>query len=165
MPAELKQLASIKIPNATIEYYDIFASNAFDIRNQMDLLGPVDSRGHKCVAATRWSIHWNWPGRGKPICILSKATVSYDIKVILPRWNPLGNVRPELIESWTTFIHKVVQHEQGHVEFVVVEIPAILDVIRNSSCESADEEASKILEEINHNNLQYDFGNGVIIFP
>jgi predicted secreted Zn-dependent protease len=84
-------------PSATVLCYDIIGSTAEDLRAQMDFLGPIDDNGQRYDALTRWHIRWWWPGFGQSPCELNNATVSYEIKVIFPRWIQLKDASPRLI--------------------------------------------------------------------
>jgi len=155
-PATLTAAASVRIPNATITYYDITGSSLDELRTQLDLLGPVGSDGFKGDATTRWFVRWNWPGYGESSCNLHQAIVSYEIEVILPRWSPPDNVPTDLVIKWTAYVYALIEHEKGHVEYVVDRHPTVFDAIKNATCETADAEAAKALQAIRQHDIDYD---------
>ena len=156
IPTSLTPMASLQIPNATITYYDIQGSKIAELRAQLDLLGPVDYDGYKSDATTKWFIFWNWPGYGNRDCHLSQATISYEIEVILPRWNPPENIEAEVIDRWAAYIQALVEHENGHVEYVVNHSSAVLDAIKSATCETAELAANGVLRSIRQHDIEYD---------
>jgi predicted secreted Zn-dependent protease len=148
--------SSLDIPHATIVYYDIAGSTAEGLRSQMDAFGPVGYDGYKGDATTLWSIRWNWPGFGQEVCDLQQAVVSYTIDVILPRWQPPDGVKPALLDQWGAYISALVDHEKGHVDYVVDQIPRIVAAIQHATCRTADAAADGILQDIREHDVQYD---------
>ena len=155
-PATQTEVAPDRIPNATITYYDITGSSADELRTELDRFGPIGYDGYKGDATTQWFIRWNWPGYGESSCDLSQATVSYEIEVILPRWSPPDNVQPDLVTQWTAYLHALIEHEKGHVEYVVDRHATVLAAIKNATCESADEAAARALQAIRQHDIEYD---------
>jgi [ribosomal protein S5]-alanine N-acetyltransferase len=136
-------LASIQIPDATIIYYDIDGASAEELRTQLSLLGPVGVDGYKGDATTRWFIHWDWPGYGTSDCEVAQAQISYEIEVVLPRWKMTAKADPGLVSQWAIYMEALIEHEKGHVEYVVPHSASVLDAIRHADCETPEEEANK----------------------
>ncbi len=149
-------MGQISIPHATIQYYDIFGSTESELRAQLDAKGPVDPSGYKGDALTRWSYNWSWLGFGTDACDLSTAAVSYQITVTLPRWNPPANAPPALVAKWINYVHALVTHETGHVEFAAAQQPVILAAIQNAKCATANAAAQAVLQRIRQHDIEYD---------
>ena len=79
-------------PEGTVLYYDIVGLTADDLRAQMDEIGPIGPDDYKSDAFTLWSIKWGWPP-----CQVDKATASYEIMVLFPRWKPPKGASVQLI--------------------------------------------------------------------
>jgi len=150
------QVEEIVIPHATITYYDIFGSTESELRAQLDVLGPVDYQGYKGDANTKWFIGWNWPGYGSSSCDLSQASVSYEIEVTLPRWQPPAEASPALVAKWAAYIHALAEHEKGHVDNIVNSYPTVADAIMQATCDTADAAASAALDPIRQRDADYD---------
>ena len=149
-------LGQLSIPHATIQYYDVFGSTESELRAQLDAKGPVDPSGYKGDALTRWSYNWSWFGFGTDVCDLSTATVSYQIAVTLPHWNPPANAPPALVAKWVNYIHALVVHETGHVEFAAAQQSVILAAIQNATCATANAAAQAVLQRIRRHDIEYD---------
>ncbi len=149
-------ISTLSIPNATIEWYDIYGSTSAELRQQVDTYGPLDDNGERWEALTHWRIHWNWPGYGKANCDLSAATVRYENTVTLPRWNPPPEASARLIERWNAYLPALARHEQHHVEIVVEHYQEVLTAIQAADCLSADAAAMAAFEEIRRLQNEYD---------
>jgi predicted secreted Zn-dependent protease len=146
----------VEISNANIIYYDISGSTEAELRTQLDTLGPVGYDGYKGDATTEWFIHWNWPGYGSSSCDLSAAEISYDIKVIFPRWIPDENASPDLVAKWANYTKLLAEHEKGHVDSVLKNFPSVVDAIKGATCETADAVGTELLQQIRQLDIDYD---------
>jgi predicted secreted Zn-dependent protease len=146
----------VDIPNANVIYYDISGSTEDELRAQLNTLGPVGYDGYKGDAATEWFIRWNWPGYGTSSCDLSAAEISYDIKVIFPRWTPNENSSPELISKWASYTKLLAEHEKGHVDSVLENFPSVVEAIKAATCETADAVGTELLGKIRQFDVDYD---------
>ena len=156
MSATSTAVGSVGIPNATIEYYEISGSTEGELREQLDALAPVGYDGYKGDATTNWFIRWDWPGYGTMSCDLSKATVSYEIEVVFPRWALPDDASPDLVTKWASFTRALAEHEKNHVDFVVANYRSVLAAIKSATCETADAAASSALEPIRQHDREYD---------
>jgi predicted secreted Zn-dependent protease len=156
MSATSTAVGSVGIPNATIEYYEISGSTEGELREQLDALAPVGYDGYKGDATTNWFIRWDWPGYGTMSCDLSKATVSYEIEVVFPRWALPDDASPDLVTKWASFTRALAEHEKNHVDFVVANYRSVLAAIKSATCETADAAASSALEPIRQHDRDYD---------
>jgi predicted secreted Zn-dependent protease len=149
-------IPAVDIPNANIVYYDISGSTEGELRTQLNTLGPVGYDGYKGDATTEWFIRWNWPGYGTSSCDLSAADISYDIKVIFPRWVPTKDISPDLIVKWANYTKLLAAHEKGHVDSVLENFPAIVNAIKGATCETADSVGNEFLDRIRQLDIDYD---------
>ena len=150
----------VRIPEATIVYYEIGGSTENELRAQLDELGPVDFSGYKGDAVTEWYISWYWPGYGSEDCNLSEAEVSYTVKVIFPRWTPPADAPNNLVIKWFNYTYKLAKHEKGHVDYVVANYQIVLEAIKGATCETADAAAETALEPLRAFDLEYDLQTG-----
>ena len=149
-------LTAISIPHATVVYYDISGGTEIELRDQLDLLGPIGYEGYQGDSTTQWFIRWNWDGYGSQECDLKTAKVSYDIQVIMPRWIPPRHAPPDLISKWGHYIRLLARHETGHVEYVVSHYPSVIEAIQKATCETAEEAAQAMLAQIRQHDIDYD---------
>jgi len=87
---------------------------------------------------------------------LSAAVVTDDIQVILPRWNPPADASPALVARWNEYVHRLAEHEQGHVDFVVASLPRVEAAIRAATCDTAEAAAQAALVPIRQHDVDYD---------
>lgn len=147
----LPTLVPIEFANATVQFYDVTGSTEQELRRQLTAAGP---NGYD--AYTKWSIRWNWPGRGEKDCRLNEAEVSYEVIVTFPRWTPPTAATPELVTKWNRFLRALADHERRHVENVVKRFPAVGAAIKNATCLTAEAAAQAALEPIRQFDSQYD---------
>ncbi len=144
------------VPNATIIYYDISGSTQNELRTQLDALGPIGYDGYKGDSTTRWSITWHWPDDAEGACELSRTQISYEIKVVFPRWRSSEGVSLELKAKWTRYVAALAEHEKGHVDLVIDNIPKVKETIQNATCETANTAGETMLDEIRKQEIDYD---------
>jgi predicted secreted Zn-dependent protease len=151
-------IGQVSIEHAQVVYYDITGSTVNELRASMDEIGPRDSSdGNKPVDAfVDWHISWTWPGYRTDACELSAASVTYSIKVIMPRWEVPADAPPELVSKWEKYMQTLAWHEQGHVNLIVDNYPSIKAVIQNATCSTAEAAAQKTLETLRELNSNYD---------
>jgi len=111
-PPEDRYLAS---PRINIKYYDIEGSTPEELRRSLDAQGPLDRKGIRRYAYTRWRIWWNWPRRGTGPDF-SRCKADYQAEVFLPRWKRAKRAEPKLQASWNEFLNAMVHHEMEHVD-------------------------------------------------
>ncbi len=153
-------IGQVSIEHAQIIYYDITGSSANELRASMDESGPRDSSdGNKPVDAfTDWNISWNWLGYGTDKCDLSAASVTYRIKVIMPRWEAPADASPELISKWEKYVETLALHEQEHVNIIVDNYLSVKTAIQGATCSTAEAAAQKVLDSLRELNSNYDRG-------
>ncbi|MHB8119788.1 MAG: DUF922 domain-containing protein [Methanothrix sp.] len=143
-------------PDAAVSYYDITGSTAEELRSRLNILRPSDPNGHRYDAVTLWSINWNWPGRGSILCRLDKATVSYKIKVVFPRWISPKNTSSELVTKWGNYICALAEHERGHVNIFINNHHLVANAIKNANYYTADSAAHVVIGHLKQLDAEYD---------
>jgi len=138
-------------PEGTVLYYDIVGLTAEDLRAQMDALGPIGPDGYKSDAFTIWSTKWGWPP-----CQIDKATVSYEIMVLFPRWKPPRDASAQLVAKWDDYIRALATHEKGHVDYIVKNYRLIVDAIKKADCYTAELAAQAALSLLRSHDVEYD---------
>lgn len=145
------------IDNADFAFYDIEGDDEDELREQMDDLSPTGADGFDAGDAfADWSFRWTWPGYGESDCDLSEAKVTLDIEVVFPRWEPDEDADPELVEKWNEYIEALAIHEKGHVDYVLEREDDVLEAIQDATCDTADDAATEVLDEIRQHDLDYD---------
>jgi predicted secreted Zn-dependent protease len=148
--------APVNIPHATITYYDISGSTAAELRADLNRLHPTGFDGARGDATTKWNIHWDWPGYGESDCRLDQVKVSYQVKVIFPRWKPPADADPELVARWATYTLRLAEHESGHVDYLAAKIGSVEQAIRGATCQTAEAAAQAALAPFRQHDLDYD---------
>jgi predicted secreted Zn-dependent protease len=149
-------VTAVNIPYAKMIYYDINGSTETELRDQMNALAPVGPDGYHGDALTTWFIHWKWEGYGTEDCDLSSVTATYDIKVTLPRWNPPQEASSALVEKWNKYVLALANHEKGHVDNVIANLPVVINSIHRATCSTAETKAQDILSGIRLNDTNFD---------
>jgi predicted secreted Zn-dependent protease len=147
--------ATAFLASASVSYYDIRGTTAHELRRELDAKGPKWA-GPGFDAYTKWYFRWNWPGYGRSDCDLSAAIVNADIEVTFPRWSGGNSAPSALLERWLRYIDALAKHENGHVELATNHRAIILQAIRSSTCDSADEAARHAVQSLNALNADYD---------
>ena len=154
---EFRDPIKIEITDVTMIYYEITGSTANELREEMNKLGPLDLTDGLCYdARTDWYVSWTWPGYGKSECDLSKTNVNYDIKVTVPVWKPKSDIDPALVDRWNHYMNSLALHEQGHVDIIVDHYLKVKDAIQAATCDTAEQAAQEVSEELRSLNEVYD---------
>jgi predicted secreted Zn-dependent protease len=151
---------TLSFTEAEIIYYNIYGSTAAELREQMNLLGPVDDTGYRGDAMARWYIEWRWPGYGTSDCDLSAATTSYTLTVEMPYWEPPADTDPALIKKWSEYMVILAGHEQGHIDNFFKYYPQALPAIQNATCDTAEQAVQAVLQQIRDADIAYDDETG-----
>jgi len=146
----------VTIPNATVVYYDISGSTENELRDQLDVSGPVGYDAYKGDSTTRWYITWHWPINQDGSCQIDQAIVSYEITVIFPRWKQTEGASARLVARWEEYTAALIEHEKGHVDLVVFNVPKVAEAVKGASCETANAVGEMMLAKIRKQEVQYD---------
>ncbi len=139
-----------------MQYYDVTGTTSGELRASMTAQGPVDAAGRRNDAFTQWNIDWTWPLNPDRSCILTNATITATITVTFPRWLTTAGASPSLIMAWNNYQRALVEHESGHVSFVVVAENEVLAAIKGAACDTAEVAAEAVVARIRQHDLDYD---------
>jgi predicted secreted Zn-dependent protease len=160
----------LSIQNARLEYYEIYGDTENKLRNQMNLLGPVDYLNYRGDATTFWFASWTWDGYGKSNCDLSTTKVELDVRLVFPHWRPPKSAPSSLITKWNSYILALARHEQHHIDNVVSRTPQVLSAIKGATCTTAEGAAQAVLDDIRKVDADFDLStdhgrNTGAVFP
>ena len=159
-PAGAPRTEAPAVRNATIVYYKVAGATAPQLLEQLTAFGPVSDEGYRGHALTRWWVSWRWPVPADGSCRLEEAVVAQRITVTFPRWTPPATATPALIARWNAYARALAAHEQGHVDFVVAHVPAILAAIKEATCATANAAAERAAAAIDQHDRAYDAATG-----
>ena len=96
-----------------MEYYYINAETLFQLRQGL-ARGPRVN-GRQWEAATQSQFHWTFVREQSASgCAARDARVALKVKVVFPRWNPMGDPEPEVYQWWEQREIGLMEHERGH---------------------------------------------------
>ena len=144
------------VADAVMRYYDVTGTSTTELRSSMNAQGPSDAGGNHNDAFTTWNIDWTWPLSPDRSCILAGATITMVITVTFPRWMPPQGTSPALVAEWNAYQQALVEHESGHVTFVVATANDVLAAIKGASCTTAEAAAQAVVARIRQHDLDYD---------
>ena len=144
------------VADAVMRYYDVTGTSTTELRSSMNAQGPSDAGGNHNDAFTTWNIDWTWPLSPDRSCILAGATITMVITVTFPRWTPPQGTSPALVAEWNAYQQALVEHESGHVTFVVATANDVLAAIKGASCTTAEAAAQAVVARIRQHDLDYD---------
>lgn len=145
------------IPNLELAYYDVSGRTAEEIRRSLDARQPRDPNDGMPVAAlSSWSMHWSWRARRGGGCDLSKPTIDFRARTLLPRLVSERDLTPELRARWRAFLAAVHAHEARHVRYAYEHRRDVAAAIRASDCASAEAAAATAVRTIAQRDVDYD---------
>jgi len=137
--------------------YRVVATNAADLREEMDRLGPGSA-----WFRYRWRINWTYrygavdqpsinPAvSAETVCKLSDIKLTLRFTRTLPEWASRGSSTDALVTEWDDFMYAVRVHGEGHRDIAVAgarEIIRLLKDLQTPNCAFIQREARAIVEE------------------
>jgi predicted secreted Zn-dependent protease len=110
----LQQLARIELdsykprvtPRVKTSYYDVSASNSDELFREIFLnRGPLDNKGSRFAAITRWDIQWRFRHQqvgGK--CEMKNVVVTIQVEHTFPNWVDIRRAPAEYAVKWQSFL-------------------------------------------------------------
>ena len=145
------------IPNLELAYYEVSGRTADEIRRSLDARQPRDPNDGMPVAAlSSWSMHWGWRARLGGGCDLSRPTIDFRARPLLPRLASERDLTPELRARWRAFLAAVQAHEARHVRYAYDHRRDVVAAIRASDCASAAAAAAAAVRAIAQRDVDYD---------
>ena len=160
-----------RIPNLSIEYYDVAGATAEQIRTAINARRPVDPNDNLPVdAISRWTINWKIPVRPDGACDLGRAEVSFKARVLLPRLVNRDSLPQPLVVHWDAYAASLAKHEDWHVRYAHAHLRDVEAAIRTSTCASAEAAAAAAVTAIARVERDYDIkarhgASDVLPFP
>jgi predicted secreted Zn-dependent protease len=143
------------IPNVTISYYDITATDVAGIRSEMTAKGPV-IRGKHFDGQTRWNYRWYWPGARDGRCNVAHARAVFEAYVRLPRLTHAGSLSPDVLHVWQAYSSALSRHEAQHVRDAYDGRSLVGNAVRASTCATANMAGQSAIEELERQADEYD---------
>lgn len=143
------------IPNVSVSYYDIEATDAAGIKAELRASGIRWGR-KRFRALTNWNYKWHWdavPGGG---CGTAHARVKFDAKVTLPRIANPDSLSPEVARAWQPYMDALIRHEANHVWLAYEGRLLVADAVRSSGCTSANAAGQLAIAKVNYESAKYD---------
>ena len=149
------------------EYYDVFGSNASDIRRAMRESGPM-SDGRRWDANARWNVAYRYRYAMRAgACRMTDVTVVYTSTILLPRWSRPADATLTVRQQWAEYMRALRTHEEGHRNIGAEAAREVLRRVRNvTSPHCADMSARanalgrRTLDEFRAMQRQYDEATG-----
>ena len=149
------------------EHYTIFGSTAAELRRAMREAGPAEN-GRRWDGYTSWNLRWRFRyGMRTGFCRITKVTVEYEPRIVLPRWNAPADAPAMLRAQWNEFARALRTHEEGHRNIGAEAARQILRRIGDvtlPSCTHMAAEANRVghrtLDEFRARQRQYDEETG-----
>jgi predicted secreted Zn-dependent protease len=145
------------IPNLELAYYDVSGRTVEEIRRSIDSRQPRDPNdGTRVAALSTWSMHWSWRVRAGGGCDLSRPSIEFRARTLLPRLVSEGDLTADLRARWRTFLAAVHAHEARHVRYAYEHRKDVAAAIKASDCESAGAAAAAAVRAIAQRDIDYD---------
>lgn len=135
-------------------YYNIQGSTENDLREQMNVLGPIDEHDSKhCDSYTKWKVFCLPQNNGF-------FAVKLEIVFTFPKWIKPNNTNPDLDSKWARHLKALQIHEDGHKENGIKAAKkindALYDLYISDNLTGYKEEVYKIRDEYNLQDVDYD---------
>lgn len=148
----------------SITYYNVSATNANDIRKQLNENRPKDGSGERHDAITWSRVQYNYKYSPSPTgCKFTEFTATLETKMVMPRWIEQDSTS-RLGKRWQTYYSALYAHELGHHNIFVQAHAAVEDAGRgfetSNKCDSIGDEFKAIytslLDKYREMSREYD---------
>ena len=137
--------------------YDVAGETEAAIRASINAGRPRDAiSGQRIDANVHWTMSWGWPLDGRGGCDLSRASVTFNATVTMPRLTGEERLPEALRNGWRAFILGLDRHLTGHLAFPYEHRSEVLDAIRASTCPRASAAAQAAMQRLSRNDAAYD---------
>jgi predicted secreted Zn-dependent protease len=146
-PVDPAFIGEVDIPGARVEYYTVAGRDDIEVWAAIRAAAPrIGGEAHG--AETRWAIDWTWPDGGA----CTPVTVTADIVVRFPRWDPPADAPAHAVGNWQRYVRALAHHERGHVDRirgVVDQMPGVLGAAGCDAVATRGREALALVTELN----------------
>jgi predicted secreted Zn-dependent protease len=101
-------------------------------------------------------MRWGWRARSGGGCDLSKPSIDFRARTLLPRLVGERDLDPALQARWRAFLAAVHAHEARHVRYAYDHRKDVAAAIRASDCANADAAAAAAVRAIAQRDFDYD---------
>ena len=147
---------SIGGPNISMEYYYLNANTMDELHTAVDVERKKYPNTEHFMSRTKTSVRWNWNGYGTDKCDLSTLVLGYDSVIKFPRWKLPDSLSDEDKKLWVNFIKNLAEHELGHINITIEELPNMEKRIKAADCLTANGHANGAMEEMRQAQFRYD---------
>jgi predicted secreted Zn-dependent protease len=149
-----------------LEHYPVTGNNARQILDALFASAPVaSSEGRQSLGHTYTDLAWRYEmasvGEGR--CRIEDVSVSLDIRIRLPEWQPARKPGKRLAEQWQAFIEGLTGHELQHRALALDAASAVRSVLLDlpempcKDARSATDRATRpIMQRLAADNRAYD---------
>ncbi len=148
----------------SVDYYQISGNSTAALDREIRSKGPRVHGGRNAVAVARIKIIPNIVfGPNKVTCSVTKAKVSVDARVTLPKWTGRARASAKLVKAWDSIDKYTRLHESVHVaiafRFAKSMETELLKLNREGPCVSIRQRANQIINEHlqEHDKMQRKF--------
>ncbi len=129
------------------DLYEVSGSCEHDLENDLAKKAGHWTDGNKYDSVTRWWIRWDYGyDRSGGVCSAEGFKFTVDVVVTIPAWLHRDAASPQLIEKWDTYIEKLREHENEHLEKVVQAVDELTRAVEEmpaaASCADLDRQIS-----------------------
>lgn len=143
------------IPNVSVDYYDIDATDTATIRAELNARGPIDE-GRHFDANTRYYYHWNWDNGADGSCGTANADISFNAVIRLPHLTHFAALEPDVAQAWRAYMTALAFHEAGHVRNGYDGRDRVASAVRSASCADANAAGQEAIERLGEEDRGYD---------
>ena len=119
-------------PHVVVKTYEITGDLARDLHIEMDLKGPMTSRGERVPARTEWRNQVRWMNDGTG-CVPSSAELTWQIETTLPALAADAEAGPRMRERWNAYLLQIEAFEYGRAIRINQGMEAMLAAMRAAS--------------------------------
>ncbi|MCR4553677.1 MAG: DUF922 domain-containing protein [Succinivibrionaceae bacterium] len=174
IPVKYEKLVVKNNSHYSTSNYDIEASTADELGEQLLANAPSSGRDMKSISLLQLSINWIINDQqNENFCDLSDVSINSEIDFILPNWRMDESVTDENAENWYNFLEAITSYQDQNKRIINKHLErfekSIKDVKPVTLCSELENSINKIgngiIENINQeiNALQYETQNGVMV--
>jgi predicted secreted Zn-dependent protease len=147
---------AVTVPRAqAVEYYDVYGKNESEILQELKTKG-VDRIGGDAVTSYNIGYKFYKFNPDTPECFIRDVEVTYNVKVVIPRWVNLKEASLADVWWWESTVKYFAYHEGVHVQILLDNVGSVKTAIEAGNCETAAAEGDKAIKAIQQMQKDYD---------
>ena len=143
------------IPNVSISYYDIEATDAAGIKSELRAKS-IRSGKKRYRAWSGWHYKWRWAAAPNGGCGTAGARVTFRAHVTLPRLANPNALATDVAQAWHMYMDALIRHEANHVRQAYEGRLLVAEAVRSSGCASANAAGHLAIAKVNYAAALYD---------